>query len=217
VDENRVLVSALVAVRDAARAAVVNVPEQHQQSASSRAIKRNGNDAGRFAQHPSLQRVSRDRPTARAIKRTRSGKKARTYHAAIQVLDRVANPLSREDVRHWCDQRTLAQIRVLMGVVERLERGGDQLPPFRSEPGMLVAGRVEYHHARLLGDTRSLSGIVVGDLLIDVPDQLSDPSHSRSLAALRSRSESRRCTVVRTESDLDVAVALIQSTTPSGR
>jgi hypothetical protein len=211
VDENRVLVSALVAVRDSARAAVVNIPERHQQGASLRAIKRNGNDAGRFAQHPSLQRVSRDRPTARAVKRTRSGKKARTYHPAIQMLDRMANPLGREDVRGWCDERTLARIRVLMGVVERLERAGDRLPPFRSEPGMLVAGRVQYHHSRLLGDRDSLSGIVVGDLLIDVPDQLSDPSRSRTLSSLAARAHGRRCAVVTTEGDLDVAVGLIQS------
>jgi hypothetical protein len=206
VDENRVLVSALVAVRDAARDATENMPVRHQEDVVLRAVKRNGNDAGRFVEHPSLQKVSRDRPKARAIKRTRSGKKKKVYEPAIAMLERAANPLTVEDVRGWCDQRTLAQIQVLMGVVHRLELTGNRLPAFRSERGALYSGPVQYYHGRLLGDRESLSGIVIGSLLVDVPDRLSDPSRARAEAALQARAGGRDTFVVMSEPDIDRAV-----------
>jgi hypothetical protein len=207
IDENRVLVSALVAVRDAARFAIENTPTRHQEDATLRMVKRNGNDAGRFVEHPSLQAVSRERPKARALKRTRSGKKKRTYEPALDMLRREANPLAPEDVRAWCDRRTLLQHHVLMGVIHRLEERGARLPPFRTERGALYSGPVQYYHARLLGDREALSGIVIGSLLIDVPDRVTDPSRSRAETALKARSHGRPSMVIMDESDLDVAVA----------
>ncbi len=206
VDENRVLVSALIAVRDAAKAATENVLSRHHEDAGLRAVKRNGNDAGRFVEHPSLQKVSRERPKARALKRTRSGKKAKVYEPAIAMLERAANPLIADDVRQWCDRRTMLQIRVLMGVVHRLELTGNRLPAFRSERGALYAGPVQYYHARLLGDRESLSGIVIGSLLVDIPDQPTDPSRERAEAALLARAGGRQTMVVMTEPDIDRAV-----------
>jgi len=206
VDENRVLVSALVAVRDAAKDATENTPLRQQEDKQLRAVKRNGNDAGRFVEHPSLQRVSRERPKARAIKRTRSGKKAKVYEPAVAMLERAANPLTAEDVRSWCDKRTLAQIALLMGVAHRLELTGNTLPAFRSERGALFSGPVQYYHGRLLGDRDSLSGIVIGSLLVDVPDRLSDPNRGRAEAALKARAGDRHTMVVMNEPDIDRAV-----------
>jgi hypothetical protein len=206
IDENRVLIHALTAIRDASKDATERLSAAQLEDPLLREVKRNGNDAARFAEHPSLQGVTRERPTARALKRTRSGKKSRTYEPSIEMLARVANPLQASDVRQWCDRRTLAQIHVLMGVVNRLERGGNKLPEFRSERGALYSGPVQYYHGRMLGDRQSLSGIVIGSLLVDIPDRISDPNRSRAEAALKARAGGRKNMVVMTESDIDRAV-----------
>lgn len=207
IDENRVLVAALLAVREAARHATENTPVKLQDDPLFRAVKRNGNDAARFVEHPSLQKVSRQRPPRRAIKRTRAGKKKKIYEPALAMLDRATDPLSAEDVRSWCDARTRAQHAVLMGLVERLEaRTGNRLPEFRVERGALYSGPVQFHHGRLLGDRATLSGIVIGSLLVDVPDHLTDPSRTRATTALAARAGTRSSMVVMDEGDLDRAV-----------
>ncbi len=207
VDENKVLIQALLAIRNSAKDATEKLSARELDDPLLRSVKRNGHDAGRFCEHPSLQNVSRDRPSARAIKRTRAGKKSKIYEPSIAMLARAANPLTALDVKAWCDRRTLAQIHVLMGVTERLERTGNTLPAFRSERGALYSGPVQYYHGRMLGDRQSLSGIVVGSLLVDVPDRISDPNRARAEAALKARAGGRKCMVVMDEQDIDKAVS----------
>ena len=97
---------------------------------------------------------------------------------------------------------------MLIGLVERLEqRGGTRLPPFRVERSALFSGPVQYYHAPRLGDRSHLSGIVVGQLLVDVPERLHDPNRKRTEAALAGRSGGRATMVVMTEADLDIAVS----------
>jgi hypothetical protein len=166
-----------------------------------RAARRSGNEASRFIDHPSLASVTRERPKPRAIKRTRSGKHRKSYQPALDMLERASNPLDADSVRGLCDERTRAQHAVLIGLVERLElRGGTRLPPFRVERGALFSGPVR------LGDRRHLSGIVVGQLLVDVPERLHDPNRKRTEAALAARSGGRRTMIVMNEADLDLAV-----------
>ncbi len=129
IDENRVLVAALMMIRDAARGAEHN-NERALDDPLLRAARRNGNEANRFAQHPSLARVTRERPNARAIKRTRSGKHRRSYQPALDMLERYANPLDAQDVWALCDERTRAQHQALVGLMQRLERHGLD-PPAR--------------------------------------------------------------------------------------
>jgi hypothetical protein len=206
IDENRVLVAALMMINDAARGAEHN-NERALDDPLLRAARRNGNEANRFAQHPSLARVSRERPTARALKRTRSGKHRKAYQPALDMLERYARPLDAQDVWALCDERTRAQHRVLVGIMERLERhGSTRLPPLRVERGALFSGPVQYYHGRRLGDRTRLSGIVVGQLLVDVPDRLHDPSRRRAEARLAARAGSRQAMVVLGEDDLDRAV-----------
>jgi hypothetical protein len=215
VDENRVLVAALVAVRDAAQVACENTPLREQDNSTFLVLRRNGKDAGRFVEHPSLQRVSREYPKARAIKRTWAGKKRKIYEPALQMLDRAANPLSSADIRDWCDRRTVAQFRVLMGIAHRLERrSGTPLPDFRSERGSLWAGPLEYHHARLLGEPSSAGGIRIGNLLVDVPDPLGDPDRERAERHLSARPGVHDAMVVMSEGDLDVAVERALTSSP---
>jgi hypothetical protein len=207
IDENRVLVAALVSVRDSAFLAEHN-NERVLDDPLLRAARRNGNEANRFIEHPSLNRVTRERPSARAMRRTRSGKHRKSYQPAIDMLERYSNPLDAGDVLELCDERTRAQHQALVGIIERLEQhGGTRLPPFRVERGALFSGPVQYHHGRRLGDHQRVSGIVVGQLLVDVPDRLHDPSRRRAEARLAARAGARPNLVVMGPDDLDRAVA----------
>ncbi len=74
------------------------------------------------------------------------------------------------------------------------------------ERGALFSGPVQYYHSRRLGDRQAMSGIVIGQLLVDVPDRLHDPNRKRAEASLAARSGHRRTMVVMTGDDLDDAV-----------
>lgn len=207
IDENRVLVAALLAVRDAARSAVEHLGATHRyQDPLVRAAIRNGNDAGRYAEHPSLSDVTRRRPTPRALKRTRTGKKRASYEPAVAVLDRVADPLGPHDLLALCDRRTRAQHRVLLHVLEELEALGGPLPELRAEAGSLFAGPVQLHHPGRAAERGGLSGVVVGQLLVDVPDRLAEPDPAAAEAALAARSGGREHVVVRSAADVRSAV-----------
>ncbi len=209
IDENHVLVHALAQVRDAARAAIEHGGDRGGDESVLRAVRRNGVAAARFLEHPSLRQVSQRKPNGRALRRTRSGKHRKWYAPALRAIERSAEPLSPADVRSWCDERTSAQHRVLMGVIERWERSGmELLPGLRAEDGALVAGPITYRHARHLGDRSTLSGVLIGDLLIDVPDRLHDPNRRRAADLLRARGQGRTTMVVMDERDLDRAVEL---------
>lgn len=208
IDENQVLVTALTDVRDAAADAEAGATDGAFDEAVRREARRNGSDAGRFVSHPSLQRVTRQRPKARALKRTRSGKHHRSYAPALAMLARTADPIDAGDLRRWSDARTRAQHAALMGLVDRLEARAGRLPDFRVEGPALYAGPVQYRHGRAIGDHAGLSGILIGDLLVDVPDRLGDPNRARADGQLRQRAGRRRSMVVRDEADLDRAIAL---------
>jgi len=209
IDENRVLVAALLGVRDAGRGAVEHIGgHRRYQDPVVRAAIRNANDAARFAEHPSLARVNRGRPGPRALKRTRTGKKKAAYEPAVQTLERLAHPLAPDDVRALCDRRTRAQHKVLMYLVHRLEAGGSRLPLFRAEDASLFAGPVQYHHGARAADRNGLAGIVVGQLLVDVPERLTDPDRATAEAALSARAAGRPHLLVMDEDDIDRAVDL---------
>jgi len=205
IDENQVLVAALKIVADAGKDAVDRAPTPVVDPVLD-AARRAGAEASRWMEHPSLTNVSRQRPGARAVRRTRSGKHQRSYGPALAVLDRASEPLTVADVDAWRDARTRAQHAVLMGLVERLERGGRQLPDFRVERGALLAGPMQYRHNRRLGDRETVAGITIGRLLVDVPSRLHDPDRARADAELAARSAGRPTMAIMGEDDLDEAV-----------
>lgn len=204
-DENQVLVAALKAVTDGARDATERMKGATGDPLLD-ASRRAGVEASRWLEHPSLADVARQRPTVRAVRRTRSGKHRATYEPALAMLRRAGNPLGADDIAHWRDQRTRAQHHVLMALVRRLEGEGRELPPFRVERGALLAGPLQFHHNRRLGDRSTVSGITIGRLLVDVPLRLHDPDRLRAERELADRSGGRPTRVILQESDIDAAV-----------
>jgi hypothetical protein len=209
IDENHVLVYALSELQAAGKLALESASKGSGELVLRRA-RRNAAEATRFLEHPSLRSVSHKKPRARALKRTRSGKHRKWYVPALRMVERAATPLTVEEIRSWCDARTRAQHHVLMGVVNRLERSGAAplLGEFRVDQNSLAAGPVEYRHPRFLGDRSTPSGIVIGQLLIDVPERLHDPNRRRATDQLKARGGGLQTVLVMDERDIDRAVEL---------
>jgi hypothetical protein len=161
-----------------------------------------------FLQHPSLRGVTRKKPDARALSRTRSGRSRESYAPALAMLEHVADPIDVDDLLQYVDRRTKAQQAALLALVDKIEERGNKLPPFRAEEGVLYAGPIQYHHPRTLGNVDRLSGIVIGNLLIDVPDRLRERNRKRAQADLEARSHGRRCLVVMDRTDIEKALRL---------
>ena len=101
-----------------------------------RLARKVGSGAGRWLDHPSLSPISLVRPNPRSLRRTRSGKHRRTYQPALDVLDRVADPIGADEAFRWCRPIVHQRHRLLMGIVDRLEQDGRrQVPAFRAERG----------------------------------------------------------------------------------
>lgn len=206
VEENQVLVWALVRVHEAAEAAQAETAAVVDESLQRHAW-RNGVAAGRFAEHPSLAHVARRLPGPRAFKKIRTGKKRKAYEPALAVLDRLAEPLAPAEVRALCDDRTEALHELLMRIVHALEvRTDNRLPEFRIEHGGLYSGPLQFHHPEAKATADRTAGIMVGPLLVDVPDPLDETSRERAQAGLEARAGRRHAMVVMDPEDAVVAV-----------
>ncbi|MCC5950493.1 MAG: hypothetical protein JJU45_00205 [Acidimicrobiia bacterium] len=211
IDQNRVLVAALLTVRDAARDALEELdPQARFDDAEAEAANHNGNLAARYAEHPSLRGVSRGTLGSRALKRTRSGKKRSSYEPAISMLARAAEPLTAVELLAVCDQRTLAQHALLVEIMAELEGIGQALPAIGVEQNRLYAGPVQYQHPNhRTSSGLGRSGVLVGNLLVDVPEQL-DPDRSgleREAAQLAARAGSAPSSLVVDLDDVPDVVA----------
>ncbi|MDW3218367.1 MAG: hypothetical protein R8F63_07110 [Acidimicrobiales bacterium] len=206
IDENQVLVGALQSIA-AAGASVDMVGDDSYEDEGLRRARANAKVARRYLDHRSLEaiRVS-GRPTARAIKRTRSGKTSAAYRPALEMLDRVNEPLSLDELSPYCDRRTRVQHGVLLAIIEELEARGMRVPAVRAESGSLFAGPVEYIHPRRRGDNSRLHGIVLGHVLVDVPQRLkrSDPAELR--LDLETRANGREVVPITSVDDIIPAV-----------
>jgi hypothetical protein len=216
IDENRVLVAALCAIRDAGRG-VDSIDAHSYDDDTLRRARQNGNRAIRYLDHRTLSQVSQGRPNARALKRVRSGGGRRaTYIPALAMVDRMGEPLGAEDVRPFCDRRTRAQHALIMSLADGLEQRGATLPPFRAFDGVLFSGPIRYQHPRRLGETTRLHGVLLDDVLVDVPERIRDRNRARAEAALHERSGGRRTVVVLGPDDVDRAIDLALSS-PAAR
>ena len=122
------------------------------------------------------------------------------------MLERVAEPLSLAELTPYCDRRTRVQHALLRAVIEELEARGLRIPSLRAEGGSLFAGPVEYVHPRRRGDRSRVHGILIGDLLVDVPERIRDDDRERATFELRARAHGRQVAVVLDGSDVPQAV-----------
>jgi hypothetical protein len=206
IEENRVLVGALRAVA-AAGASVDSVSDESYEDEGLRRARHNAKIARRFLDHRTLEAVRVEgRPSARAIKRTRSGKTRAAYRPALAMLERANEPLSLNDLSPYCDRRTRVQHGVLLGLIEELESRGMRVPALRAEGGSLFAGPVEFIHPRRRGDRSRLHGILVGKVLIDVPERLKERDPDVVGSELSERSHGRQVVAVLSASDIEHAV-----------
>ncbi|MEQ8841432.1 MAG: hypothetical protein RIB98_10645 [Acidimicrobiales bacterium] len=210
IEENQVLVGALQAVARAG-AGVDIVSHDSYEDEGLRRARHNAKVARRYLDHRTLEAIEvKGRPSPRAIKRTRSGKTSAAYRPALAMLERVNEPLSLDELSPYCDRRTRVQHGVLIGVVEELESRGMRVPALRAEGGSLFAGPVEFIHPRRRGDRSRLHGLLIGNVLVDVPESLKNLDRAAAEAELRTRSHGRRVVPIVDADDIvhavDVAV-----------
>ena len=204
-EENRVLVAALVAIRDAGRAADL-LPADAYDDETLRQARANGGKATRWLQTAQLAKVPRTRPTGREIRRVRAGSRRATYHPALSVLEEAFEPLSADDLVPFCDQRTAAQHQLLVTLVHRLDGAGLFIPHFRASRGALRAGPLEYYHPRVRGERNRVHGILVHDTLVDLPDPGAGARRDVAQEALEARAGGREAIVVFDDDDIDTVV-----------
>ncbi len=123
IPENRVLVAALMSVRDAGRG-VDTISARSYDDDTLRTARFNGLRASRLLEHRALSSVARHRPSPRELRRARSGNRRSTYTPALTMLARAADPLEADDILPFCDRRTRAQHAVLVSMVRALRRRG---------------------------------------------------------------------------------------------
>ncbi len=207
IPENRVLVAALLSVRDAGRS-VDSISARSYDDDTLRKARYNGQRASRLLEHRALSSVARHRPSPREIRRARSGNRRSTYTPALTMLARAADPLEADDILPFCDRRTRAQHAVLVSMVRALRRRGLTVEPFRAVAGTLQSGLLRYHHPRRRGDRSRPSGILVGPVLVDVPERVRDRNRERAEHALLARAGGRPVVVAMDLSDVERAIDL---------
>lgn len=206
IEENRVLVGALRAVVDAG-SHVERVDEDSYEDDGLRRARDNARLARRYLDHRSLDGIQLDgSPSRRAIKRTRGGKHAGSYRAALAMLERVGEPLSLSELAPFCDRRTRVQHGLLVALIDELESRGLRVPALRAESGSLFAGPVEYIHPRRRGERAKVHGVLIGNVLVDVPDRLKVRDRVEATTELRARAQGRRVVAVVDREDVSVAI-----------
>lgn len=204
-DENRILKAALDTVHRAAHHA-----EHGMDSRADDVLRRarhNGQHAARLLEHQTLAQVPVVRPTGRALRRTRAGTRRNTYHPALALLRRAAEPMSADHLNAFADERTSAQHDLLAATLMRLELVTGAPVVLRSDRGAIAGGPLTYHHPARHDDLDHLDGITIGGVLLDVPEPLQDyPARAR--AVLEQRAGGRRVVLATGPEDVVLAVEL---------
>lgn len=207
--ENRVMVAALAAIVQASRNTDPIAHAAWDDAVLLRA-RDNGTRARHYLEHRTLSTVRRRRPDARAIAKTRSGNRRKTYEPALAVLERAKQPVTLDHLLAFTSPRTAWQHWVIMALTQRLRQRGHPLPRFRTTPvGDLRAGRLLYRHpATAQANNVPLHGILFERLLIDVPDPIDQRDRVIGEGALAARAGGRIPVLVKSEADIDRAVDL---------
>lgn len=204
--ENRVLVAALRAVRDAARL-VDRQGLRRRDSDLARHVRHNAALATRWLDHRALAGVTRA-PDRRDRARTRAGKRSRTYQAALDLLRVAAAPIGPAHIDALADARATAQHALVAQLVAALRRRGYPEAGLVADRGILRGRWVRYVHDAAASRSPLPPGVHAGDLLLDVPvapDGRTLPG-AEALARLRERAGGRPCAVIADPGDVDWAL-----------
>ena len=198
--ENRVLRYALGRVRDAARDA--SLPgNAFAEDEMVRRARFNGTRAIRSLEHRTLAAVSDVRPSGRTIQKTRVGTRSRTYRPAVELLEFAAEPVDADTVAEYCDDHTRRQHGLLLAIADRLRLG-----PFRVHGQWLSNKGLRYIHRHRSED--GMYGVLLRNLLLDVPDPINGVDAKRAEQNLIARSQNHPVLIVQGPDDIDRAIRL---------
>jgi hypothetical protein len=200
-DENRVLRHALAKVSSAARDAEVSGPPVLDEETLRRA-RHNGSRAIRALEHRTLSAVAKARPSGRAVQKARTGSRARSYRPAVALLDRAVSPITAEEVAEFCDDHTRRQHGLLLAIADRLKFG-----PFFVNGNWLSNKGLRYVHRHRATDG-SPYGVLLRNLLLDVPDPANGVDKVKAERNLAARAEGHPILVVTGPADVDLAIRL---------
>jgi len=203
-EENRVLRYALSKLRDAARDADPT-GHSHGDDETIRRARFNGTRAIRALEHRTLVAVSKAKPNGRAVQKARTGSRARTYRPAVALLERAVEPLDAELVAEHCDDHTRRQHGLLLALADRL-----QLGPFHVTGQWLENGPLRYVHKQRAG-TDEMYGVLLRDLLLDVPDPMNNIDRFTAERNLNARSHDHPVMIVTGPEDVDRAIRLTRA------
>lgn len=206
--ENQVLVKSLMCIADAGQAAEA-VDESEYDDAMLRLVRARARMARKYLEHPALSKVNRALIKGRTIKRAQGGKRGAKYSDAFAMLARNAEPLGVRDLLPFCDRRTRLQHRVLVGILNEVESRGLRVPALRVEGGVLLGGPITYIHPRRRSSRDYLHGIMVGEVLIDVPERFRGATVERARESLAARAGGRVSVLVQGESEISAALDVV--------
>ena len=198
--ENRVLRFALSRVRDAARDASVPGNGMAEDEMVRRA-RFNGTRAMRALEHRTLAAVSNTRPDGRSVQKARTSNRAKTYRPAVSFLEFAGEPVDAETLAEYCDDHTRRQHGLLLAIADRLKLG-----PFRVHGQWLSNKGLRYIHRHRSED--GMYGVLLRNLLLDVPDPVNGVDARRAEANLIARSQNHPVLIVQGPDDVDRAIKL---------
>ena len=199
--ENRVLRYALTRLRNAARDASLpgHAPAEDEMV---RRARHNGTRAMRALEHRTLASVTNARPDGRALQKARIGNRARTYKPAVALLEYAVEPVNAEIVAEYCDDHTRRQHGLLLAIADRLRLG-----PFHVHGQWLSNKGLRYVHRHRAGDD-SMYGVLLRNLLLDVPDPANGVDAKRAEENLIARAHNHPVLIVQGPEDIDRAIRL---------
>jgi hypothetical protein len=200
-DENRVLRHALTRIRDAARNADPT-GHSHGEDETIRRARFNGTRAIRALEHRTLASVGHAKPTGRALQKARTGTRARSYGPAVALIERSIEPITAEEVASYCDDHTRRQHGLLLALADSLKLG-----PFHVVGQSLSNKGLRYVH-RQRAVEEGMYGVLLRNLLLDVPDVANGVDKAQAERDLAERSNGHPILIVTGPSDIDLAIRL---------
>jgi hypothetical protein len=159
--ENRVLKAALAAIERAGADATHGLDPQADDSL--RRARHNEHRARHLLEHQTLSAVPITRISGRALRRTRTGGRRRTYEPAVAVLRRAQEPCTLSHLQERRSDAVAADHDLLAATLLALDSRTGARSTLRSSHGGLVAGPVRYDH---------LAGVTVDGVRITGPHEI---------------------------------------------